>query len=61
MIDTAVRQRYDYDNIQRLYTEYVADKVDDYEAIQKLKEIAEGKEVFLMVPGNTLKYTSRAD
>ena len=54
MIDPAARQRYDYDNIQRLYTEYVADKVDDYEAVQKLKEIAEGKEVFLMVPGNTL-------
>ena len=54
MIDPAARQRYDYDNIQRLYTEYVADKVDDYEAIQKLKETAEGKEVFLMVPGNTL-------
>ena len=54
MIDPETRQRYDYDNIQRLYTEYVADKVDDYDAIQKLKEIAEGKEIFLMVPGNTL-------
>jgi len=54
MIDPLTRQRYDYDNIERLYTEYVADKVDDYQAIQKLKELAEGKEVFLMVPGNTL-------
>lgn len=54
MIEPSARQRYDYDNIQRLYTEYVADKVDDYDAIQKLKQIAEGKEVFLMVPGNTL-------
>lgn len=54
MIDPVTRQRYDYDNIQRLYTEYVADKIDDSEAIRKLKEIAEGKEVFVMVPGNSL-------
>lgn len=54
MIDPETRQRYDYDNIQRLYTEYVADKVDDYEAIQHLREVMEGKEVLLMVPGNTL-------
>lgn len=54
MIEPETRQRYDYDNIQKLYTEYVADKVDDYEAIQKLKEVAEGKEILLMVPGNTL-------
>jgi len=54
MIDPATRQRYDYDNIQRLYTEYVAEKVDDHEAITKLKGIMEGKEVLVMVPGNTL-------
>lgn len=54
MINPETRQRYDYDNIQRLYTEYIAHKVDDYKAIQGLKEVAEGKEIFLMVPGNTL-------
>ena len=54
MIDPGTRQRYDYDNIQRLYTEYVADKIDDHEAIDKLKERIEGKEVLVMVPGNTL-------
>ena len=54
MIDPGTRQTYDYNNIQRLYTEYVADKVDDYEAIQSMKEIIEGKEVLLMIPGNTL-------
>lgn len=54
MIDPATRQRYDYDNIERLYTEYVADKIDDHEAISKLKGIIEGKEVLVMVPGNTL-------
>ena len=54
MIDPATRQRYDYDNIQRLYTEYVADKVDDHETIAKLKLIMEGKEILVLVPGNTL-------
>lgn len=54
MIDPETRQRYDYDNIQQLYTKYVADKVDDHEAVQKLKEIFGGREVLLMVPGNTL-------
>lgn len=54
MIDPAVRQRYDYDNIQKLYTEYVADKVDDHTQIEQLKRLIEGKEVFVMVPGNSL-------
>lgn len=54
MIDPVARQRYDYDNIQRLYTEYVADKVDDHEQIRRLKELVEGKEVVVLVPGNTL-------
>lgn len=54
MIDPGTRQRYDYDNIQRLYTEYIADKVDDHQAITSLKRIIEGKDVMVMVPGNTL-------
>lgn len=54
MIDPETRQRYDYDNIKKLYTEYIADKVDDYDAIIKLKKIFEGKNVLVMVPGNTL-------
>ena len=54
MIDPATRQRYDYDNIQRLYTEYVADKIDDHESVNLLKSMIEGKEVLVMVPGGTL-------
>lgn len=54
MIDPETRQRYDYDNIQRLYTEYVAEKIDDYDAINTLKKSIEGKEVVVMVPGNSL-------
>lgn len=54
MIDSDKRQRYDYNNIQQLYTKYVADKVDDYSAIQKLKEVWGDREVLILVPGNTL-------
>ena len=54
MIDPLKRQRYDYDNIQRLYAEYVNVKIDDRQAIIDLKTIFEGKEVFIMAPGNSL-------
>mgnify|MGYP005770913071 CR=1 FL=1 len=54
MIDPATRQRYDYDNIEQLYTEYVADKIDDHETIGLIKQIVDGHEVLIMAPGNTL-------
>lgn len=58
MIDDKTRQRYDYDNIERLYVEYTADKVDDYVAIEELKELIGNREVFVMIPGSSL-YTYR--
>ena len=62
MIDPVSRQRYDYDNIEKLYTEYVADKIDDHEAVNKLKKIIEDKEVLIMVPGNTINtYKEKID
>lgn len=54
MIDPATRQRYDYDNIEQLYTEYVADKIDDHETIGLIKQVVDGHEVLIMAPGNTL-------
>ena len=54
MIDSETRQRYDYKNIERLYTEYVAEKVDDHSAIEILKDVIKEKEVLILVPGNTL-------
>src|SRR5699024_8566760 len=54
MIDPSTRQRYDYNNIEKLYTEYVGNKIDDYSAINDLKMSVEGKNVLLLVPGNTL-------
>lgn len=54
MIDPETRQRYDYDNIQKLYAEYVANKINDYETIAVLKDIVGEREVLILVPGNTL-------
>lgn len=62
MIEPQLRQRYDYDNIQRLYTEYVADKVDDYSQISMLKQRFENKEILILVPGNSLNtYKKKID
>ena len=58
MIDPDKRQRYDYDNIQKLYIEYIADKTDDYETIQYLRKLIGDREVLVLVPGNSLnEYT----
>ncbi len=54
MIEPSARQRYDYNSIENLYTEYVADKINDYDAISSLRNVFEGKEVLILVPGNTL-------
>lgn len=54
MIDPVTRQRYDYGNIEKLYIEYVSEKVDDHEAINKLKDMIGGREVVVLVPGNNL-------
>lgn len=54
MISPSSRQRYNYDLIQKLYTEYIADKVDDYETINNLKLKFEGKDVLVLAPGKTL-------
>lgn len=62
MIEPAARQRYDYDNIEKLYMEYVADKVDDAETVNRLKEIVGDKEILIMVPGNSLNiYRNQID
>ena len=62
MIEPDKRQRYDYDNIEKLYIEYIADKMDDHESIEQIKELVSDKEVLIMVPGATLNtYRERID
>lgn len=53
MIDPLKRQRYDYDNIERLYIEYTAHKIDDSEAVKTLRETFSGREILILVPGKT--------
>lgn len=53
-IDEAKRQRYDYDNIQRVYKEYSSSRIDDSEAIRKLAYEISGREVLVMASGKTI-------
>lgn len=54
MIDPEIRQRYDYDNIERLYIEYVSNKIDDRDSLNQLKTLIAGKKIVVLVPGNSL-------
>lgn len=54
MIDENARQRYDYDNIQKLYTEYVSEAVEDEAVLNRLKESIGEKKVLILVPGHSL-------
>ncbi len=55
MIDPDVRQRYDYDNLERIYYEYSNTKIDDSENIRYLQRIFNGKKILVKSPGHTLK------
>lgn len=54
MIDPEKRQRYDYDNINKLYIEYNHTKVDDKLMIEKIKTILSKKKLLIVLPGNSL-------
>ncbi len=54
MIAPDKRQRYDYDEIERLYIEYTSTKIDDRNALNQIKGMIKDREVLIMVPGNTL-------
>ena len=54
MIDPELRQRYDYDNIEKLYVEYTATKIDDMETIQSLKKMFGDKKILVIVPGSSI-------
>lgn len=55
MIDPITRQRYDYDNIQKLYIEYNHTKVDDHDAVIHLKSELQDKKILLIMPGSSLE------
>ena len=54
MIDPITRQRYDYDNIQKLYLEYNHTKVDDRMAVKKIHELLENRNILVVLPGHSI-------
>jgi 4-hydroxy 2-oxovalerate aldolase len=49
------RQKYDYENIQKLYRNYCESKVDDQKAIEQLRERFKGKTILVLAPGKTIE------
>lgn len=54
MIEPEMRQKYDYDNIEKTYIEYISGKVNDTGNIELLKSKIGNREVVVLVPGNSL-------
>lgn len=54
MIEPTKRQRYDYDNIERLYINYQSENIDDTETIEQIRKKTDGKKILMLVPGSSL-------
>ncbi len=54
-IEEETRQRYDYDNIQKVYKNYCKCRVNDEETIEKLSAIFKDREILVLAPGTTVK------
>lgn len=53
-IDEDKRQRYDYDNIQRIYRDYNASVYDDRKTLDILKKNLKEKKILIVAPGNSI-------
>lgn len=54
MIDPDTRQRYDYDNIQKLYIEYNHTKVNDKAALEKIRFLLADRNILIVLPGHSI-------
>jgi len=54
-IEEKTRQRYDYDNIQKVYRNYCACRVDDAKTLEYLEMYLRDKPVLVMAPGKTIE------
>lgn len=54
-IDEKTRQRYDYDNINKIYRNYCSSKIDDTLALENLKSIFVSRRILIMAPGRTIE------
>lgn len=53
MLDADARTHYDYDNLERVYTEYQNRKIDDSENQKKLRCDLEGRSLAIILPGKS--------
>ena len=54
-IDEKSRQRYNYDNIKKIYKDYCMNKVDDTHTIIRLTKNFMEKKVLILAPGRTIQ------
>ncbi len=54
-IEEQTRQRYDYDNIQKVYREYCSTKIDDKVALEYLRNTLQGNNILVMAPGRSVQ------
>ena len=59
MIEPELRQRYDYSNIKKVYEEYTGENIDDRKTIDEINKLWGGKDVLILVPGNTISTDER--
>lgn len=55
MLDADTRRIYDYDNLEKVYSEYISREVDDTEAKRALQDAVNDKMVVLIAPGKSSK------
>lgn len=48
------RKRYDYDLIEKTYLDYLSSDIFDHESIECLRSMFQGKEILVLVPGNSI-------
>lgn len=54
-IEDGKRQRYDYDNIQKVYREYCSSRINDEAVIESLKTRLENGHVLVLAPGKSIE------
>lgn len=54
MVDPELRKRYDYSNLEKIYAEYIASKIDDTESLKQLKDEIADRSVLILLPGASI-------
>ena len=58
-IDEDKRQRYDYDNIQKIYKQYNDNNIDDNGYIEKLRGLFSNQKVLILAPGASINENTK--